>query len=113
MDINPQWITLIFASNAMIASIAGAFVNTRVAKSQFNANVLSVNVTSVNDAPVGANGNATTTVTAANEDLFYTVQLADFGFTDPSDTPANGFAAVTINTLALNGGTAGHSGRRT
>ena len=43
MDINPQWITLIFASNAMIASIAGAFVNTRVAKTQFNANVLSVN----------------------------------------------------------------------
>ena len=43
MDINPQWITLIFACNAMIASIAGPFVNTRVAKTQFNANVLSVN----------------------------------------------------------------------
>lgn len=43
MDINPQWITLVFACNAMIASIAGAFVNTRVAKTQFNANMLSVN----------------------------------------------------------------------
>ncbi|MBZ6079039.1 hypothetical protein [Microvirga puerhi] len=43
MDINPQWITLIFASNAMIASIAGAFVNTRNAKIEFKANVLSVN----------------------------------------------------------------------
>ena len=43
MDINPQWITLVFACNAMIASIAGAFVNTRIAKTQFNANVLSVN----------------------------------------------------------------------
>ena len=43
MDINPQWITLAFACNAMIAAIAGLFVNTRVAKTQFNANVLSVN----------------------------------------------------------------------
>lgn len=43
MDINPQWITLVFASNAMIASIAGAFVNTRIAKIKFKASVLSVN----------------------------------------------------------------------
>jgi hypothetical protein len=43
MDLNPQWITLAFACNAMIASIASAFVNARVAKTQFNANVLSVN----------------------------------------------------------------------
>jgi hypothetical protein len=43
MDINPQWITLILACNAMVASMAGAFVNTRIAKTQFNANVLSVN----------------------------------------------------------------------
>ena len=41
--INPYWITLIFACNAMIASIAGVFVHTRVARTQFNANVLSVN----------------------------------------------------------------------
>lgn len=43
MDVNPQWITLAFACNAMIASIAGAFVSVRVAKTQFNANVLSGN----------------------------------------------------------------------
>ena len=43
MDINPQWITLVFACNAMIASIAGAFVSTRIAKIEFKANVLSVN----------------------------------------------------------------------
>ena len=43
MDINPQWITLIAASTAMIASIAGPFVNTRIAKFEFKANVLSVN----------------------------------------------------------------------
>jgi hypothetical protein len=43
MDINPQWITLISATTAMIASIAGPFVNTRIAKFEFKANVLSVN----------------------------------------------------------------------
>jgi hypothetical protein len=42
MDINPQWI-MTFACNAMVTSIAVAFVNTRVAKTQFSANVLSVN----------------------------------------------------------------------
>lgn len=43
MDINPQWITLVFASNAMIASIAAPLVSTRIAKIEFKANVLSVN----------------------------------------------------------------------
>jgi hypothetical protein len=43
MDVNPQWITLISACTAMIASIAGPYVNTRIAKIQFNADVLSVN----------------------------------------------------------------------
>lgn len=43
MDLNPQWITLIAASTAMIASIAGPFVNTRIARFEFRANVLSVN----------------------------------------------------------------------
>jgi hypothetical protein len=43
MDINPQWITLISATTAMIASIAGPFVNTRIANIEFKANVLSVN----------------------------------------------------------------------
>ena len=43
MDINPQWITLVFACNAMIASIAGPLVSTRIARIEFKANVLSVN----------------------------------------------------------------------
>jgi hypothetical protein len=43
MDLNPQWITLISASTAMVASIAGPFVNTRIAKFEFKTNVLSVN----------------------------------------------------------------------
>jgi len=43
MDINPQWITLVSALTAMIASVAGLFVNTRIAHAEFKANVLSVN----------------------------------------------------------------------
>jgi hypothetical protein len=43
MDVNPQWITLVSALTAMIASIAGPLVNTRIATTEFKANVLSVN----------------------------------------------------------------------
>ena len=43
-----------------------------------------VNVTSVNDAPAGTNKTVTTM-----EDTAYTFGTADFGFTDPNDSPAN------------------------
>lgn len=43
MDVNPQSITLISATMAMVASIASPFVSTRVASLQFKTNVLSVN----------------------------------------------------------------------
>src|SRR5439155_284590 len=57
-----------------------------------------VNVTPVNDAPVGT----ATTVTTL-EDTPYTFARADFGFTDPHDSPANGFQAVRITTLPVAG----------
>src|SRR5439155_1589862 len=54
-------------------------------------NTMTIDVTSVNDAP-SCNTNAVTTN--------YTLSLPDalpiFGFSDPNDTPANAFAAVTI-----------------
>ena len=43
MDVDPQWIALISACTAMIAAVAGPYVNTRIAGLQFKANVLSVN----------------------------------------------------------------------
>src|SRR5436189_1843 len=55
---------------------------------------LTVNVTPVNDAPVGT----ATTVTTL-EDTPYTFARADFGFTDPHDTPPNAFQAVKVATL--------------
>ena len=42
-----------------------------------------ITVTSVNDAPAGTDETVTT-----NEDTDYTFTTADFGFTDPNDTPA-------------------------
>ncbi len=43
MDVDPQWIALVSACTAMIAAVAGPYVNTRIASLQFKANVLSVN----------------------------------------------------------------------
>src|SRR5439155_28976 len=63
-----------------------------------SANSLTINVTSVNDEPVGAN-NAVTTA----EDTTYTFAAADFPFTDPNDSPANGLDAVKITTLPATG----------
>ncbi len=53
-----------------------------------------VSVVAVNDAPAGADKTVITL-----EDAAYTFTAADFGFTDPSDVPANTLLAVTITTL--------------
>src|SRR5439155_1487129 len=57
-------------------------------------NTMTIDVTSVNDAPAGSNN----TVTVL-EDNTYIFATADFGFTDPNDSPANTLAAVKITTL--------------
>src|SRR5207247_772591 len=62
------------------------------------ANTMTINVTSVNDAPAGTNNTVTT-----NEDTAYTFTAANFGFTDPNDSPANTFLAVKITTLPSGG----------
>src|SRR5207244_2071825 len=59
------------------------------------ANKITIDVTSVNDAPSGADKTVTTL-----EDTAYTFTAADFGF---SDVDGNSLAAVTITTLATAG----------
>ncbi|MDI1258673.1 Ig-like domain-containing protein [Aquabacterium sp.] len=59
-----------------------------------SANTMTVNVTTVNDAPAGTNKTITTL-----EDTAYTFTAADFGFTDPNDSPANTLSGVRITTL--------------
>src|SRR3989475_70739 len=63
-----------------------------------SANTMTVNVTSVNDAPAGANNTVTTL-----EDQNYIFAVADFGYSDPNDSPANALQAVEITTLPLAG----------
>jgi VCBS repeat-containing protein len=58
------------------------------------AKTLTLDVTSVNDAPTGTS----TTVTTL-EDTPYVFQVGDFGFSDPDDAPANAFAAIVVGAL--------------
>ncbi len=52
------------------------------------------NVSSVNNAPAGTSKTIT-----IDEDETYTFAVADFGFTDPLDNPANTLLSVKITTL--------------
>jgi large repetitive protein len=63
-----------------------------------NANTLTISVTSVNDAPTGADKAITIL-----EDGSKTFAAADFGFADASDSPANALSAVIITTLPAAG----------
>lgn len=59
---------------------------------------LTTTVNPVNDAPSGANKTVTTI-----EDSVYTFTSADFGFTDPNDSPAHALQTVKITTLPAAG----------
>jgi hypothetical protein len=63
-----------------------------------SAKTMAVNVTWVNSAPSGTNNTVTTL-----ENTAYTLQAADFGFTDPHDSPANSLLAVKIDALPTAG----------
>ncbi|MHC5542532.1 Ig-like domain-containing protein, partial [Singulisphaera rosea] len=55
---------------------------------------ITVNVTPVNDAPLGI-AKAVTTL----EDKPYVFTVADFGFSDPNDSPANNFASIVVTNV--------------
>lgn len=56
---------------------------------------VAITVSPVNDAPAGTDK----TVNIGEDDTQYTFSSADFGFTDPNDSPANAFQSVIITTL--------------
>ncbi len=58
------------------------------------ANTITFDVASVNDAPDGIDRTVGT-----NEDTPYVFSSAEFGFSDPGDTPADTFTSVVISTL--------------
>jgi len=59
---------------------------------------LTVNITAVNDAPYG-----TTDTLDLNEDQPYTFTVADFGFSDGDDSPANNLASVMFTSVPAEG----------
>ncbi len=63
-----------------------------------SANTITINVTGLNSPPAGANRTITT-----NEDTAHAFTTAEFGFTDPNDSPADALAAVKITTLPVAG----------
>src|SRR5436853_377276 len=56
-----------------------------------SANTLTINVTSVNEAPAGTDNTLT-----INEDTPRILSAADFGFTDPNDSPSFFFSGIVI-----------------
>ncbi len=65
---------------------------TGTATSEADTDTVIINVTPVNDAPTGTNLTG-----AATEDTPYTVTVANFGFADANDTPANAFTNIIIS----------------
>ncbi|MEF8756311.1 MAG: DUF4347 domain-containing protein [Accumulibacter sp.] len=61
-------------------------------------NLITIDVTPVNDAPSGTDKTVST-----REDNTYIFSAADFGFSDAADTPANALLAVRIGTLPAAG----------
>ena len=59
---------------------------------------INITVAEVNDAPSGTDKTVLTI-----EDTAYTFTVADFGFSDPDDIPANALNAVKITTLSTDG----------
>lgn len=57
-----------------------------------------ITIAPVNDAPSGADRTVT-----IGEDTTYTFTAADFGFSDPNDSPANALAAIVITSVPANG----------
>ncbi|WP_322517587.1 tandem-95 repeat protein [Rhodopseudomonas palustris] len=64
---------------------------------------VSFSVTPVADAPVGTSNTVT-----ATEDGAHIFTAAEFGFTDPLDSPANNFTGVVISTLPMAGTLTNH-----
>jgi hypothetical protein len=95
---------LLFTPNAEFSGIASLGIavndlgNTGSGGAQLANAGVGINVTAVNSAPSGADR----TVSVA-EDTAYAFTVADFGFSDPNDSPANNLLGVSIAALPTAG----------
>lgn len=87
-----------FHGTAVVNLVTSDMGNSGSGGAQTDIDTFNITVTSVNDAPLGADNTKT-----INEDSVYTFTSTDFGFSDPNDTPANAFVSVKITSLPING----------
>ena len=93
-QINVALATLSYQPTVNFSGTATLTVLSTDANVATDSDVVNITVTAVNDAPAGTNATLT-----FNEDTTYTFSAANFGFTDPNDTPLNTLQAVIITTL--------------
>ncbi len=86
------------STEAGAANVAMTWSNITGTTSHVAVSIKPAAVVVVNQAPSGADKTETT-----NEDTAYTFAAADFGFSDPGNSPANTLLAVKITTLPGNG----------
>jgi Ca2+-binding RTX toxin-like protein len=86
-----------YRNSSLVVTAAGQ-ESGAVAGQMFTDAIINTTTPVMNSAPSGAD----TTITL-NENTPYTFSVADFGFTDPNDSPANVFQSVMITALPIDG----------
>ena len=84
-----------FNGNDILTVTTSDLGNTGSGGTQTDVDTVAFTVNPVSDAPAGTDNTLT-----INEDLAHTFTAADFGFTDPSDTPADAFTNLRITDAA-------------
>ena len=100
----PAWLAFdpnsgVFSGTPVDSDVGLLSINVLASDGSLNVSAaFAVTIVSVSDAPSGAD----TTLTVL-EDASHTFAAADFGFTDPNDSPAGTLVSVTITTLPSGG----------
>lgn len=91
-------ITVVDANTLQVTVPKGATTGKVAVRSDAGTGYSTSDFTVISQAPLGAANSIST-----NENTPYQFAAADFGFSDPNDTPANNFTAVQIATLPTAG----------
>jgi hypothetical protein len=86
--------TVLFTPNENFNGVANFTYQASDGLLNSNSATVTVNVAAVNDAPAGADKTVT-----INQGSSHTVTVADFGFSDAKDSPANAFLNVKVSSL--------------
>ncbi|MBX3423492.1 MAG: VCBS domain-containing protein [Pirellulaceae bacterium] len=92
-----------YTPNANFAGVDSFTYRVLDGRGGIDVGTVTITVTNVNDAPSGSDNTINLTETPDVPSTGYAFTAADFGFTDPNDSPANVLDAVRITTLATSG----------